>query len=266
MQFCSITYKGDTMFKRTKHHRRALGIIILVLVLSTVLYAAVSYGQLYPAIGSMLYPTNHAHEILNSTNHHVNTSRNGVGTHPDGKGIIFANRTANTYPNESGTYPNYAPKRDNGNGTMISIIGSNNRSGQASMCAAPGCSRIVFNRTVFLQNAKVISESTYLKGYDYLVLKTVKILYSNYTFNISQLSYVRLNAESSLSNSSIIILNETPSANTATKTTRDVVEIGGTNATDSIVYPKGELELSAGNMNISDPIALQIELNITPVT
>ena len=124
---------------------------------------------------------------------------------------------------------------------------------------------ILLNKTIFLQNATVASESIYMRGSNYLVLKTVSIAYSNYTFNISQASYIKLKVEASQKDSSVILLNEPFLSDALANASQQVLEINGTNATISGIYQPGRLKLSVGNMNTTSRIAVQIGLNITPV-
>ncbi len=246
---------GDTM-KKTKYHARALGIIIVLSILLPILYGAISYGQIYVHNGSISVASNHTNPSNSSS----------LGEHK-----ANPRATNNNLDNSSNDLQllNYT-------GINASIIsagasdannkGGSNPSAQTGPSSAPSMPRpILLNKTIFLQNAVVASESIYMRGSNYLVLKTVSIAYSNYTFNISQASYIKLKVEASQKDSGVIMLNEPLPSDALANSSQQVLEINGTNATISGIYQPGRLKLSVGNMNTTSRIAVQIELNITPV-
>ncbi len=251
---CAQCLLGD-MMKKTKYHSRALGIIIVLSILLSMLYGAISYGQIYVHNSSIPVVSNHTNPS-NSSN---------LGEHKANP------RATNNLDNSSNDLQllNYT-------GINASIIstgasytenkGSNNSSVQTGPSNAPPMPRsILLNKTIFLQNATVASESIYMRGSNYLVLKTVSIAYSNYTFNISQASYIKLKVEASQKDSGVILLNEPFLSDALANASQQVLEINGTNATISGIYQPGRLKLSVGNMNTTSRIAVQIGLNITPV-
>ena len=171
--------------KKTKYHARALGIIIVLSILLPILYGAISYGQIYVHNGSISVASNHTNP----------SNASNLGEHKTNL------RATNNPDNSSNDLQllNYT-------GINASIIsagasdannkGGSNPSAQTGPSSAPSMPRpILLNKTIFLQNAVVASESIYMRGSNYLVLKTVSIAYSNYTFNISQASYIKLKVE-----------------------------------------------------------------------
>ncbi|MGC8537611.1 MAG: hypothetical protein ACP5MZ_01330 [Candidatus Micrarchaeia archaeon] len=243
--------------KKTKYRARALGIIIAISVLLPILYGAVSYGQIYMHAGGAPVIANH----INSSNPSgagtpkgkVNSSAIGSA---HGSNVQFLNRTAIDAANITSTSSSNSTNYGSNNYSLVSKP-------NPAMPYAP--MPVLLNKTVFIRNATVASQSTYLRGSNYLILKTVSIAYSNYTFNISRVSYVKLTAEASQRDSGILVLKELPPSNVFANESQQSFEMNGTNATISGIYSPGQLLLSIGNMNTTNRIAVQIWLNITPV-
>ena len=246
---------GD-MMKKTKYHARALGIVIAIPIIALMLYGAISSGQIYPHSEGMPVSTSHINYSNSSSHrmHELNSS--AIGNGHNGSKVQFLNRTS---ANATGALA--AGNRSGmGNDNYNSSTKAGFNTGRATIPKST-----LFNKTLFLQNATVASQSTYMKGSKYLILKTVNIAYSNLTFNISQVSYVKLTAEANQKNSGVIIFGESSLANASENASQQVLVMTGTNATVSGVYSPGRLQLSVGNTNTTDRIAIQIELNITPV-
>ena len=249
---CSL---GD-MMKKTKYHARALGIIIVIPIIALMLYGAISSGQIYTHPKGMQVPTSHINYSNQSSPgmHEANSSAIGNGH----------NNSQEQFINHTAANATSALAASN-----HSITGNDNYNSSAKArfnTSTPGAPKsTLFNKTLFLRNATVASQSIYIKGSKYLILKTVSIAYSNFTFNISQVSYVKLAAEANQKNSGVIILGESPLANASENASQQTLVITGTNATVSGIYSPGRLQLSIGSTNTTDRIAVQIRLNITPI-
>ena len=210
--------------KKTKYHARALGIVIAIPIIALMLYGAISSGQIYPHPESMPVPTGYINYSNSSSHgmHAVNSSTTGNGH--NGSRVQFLNHTSANATGALAVGNSNSAGSDNYNSSTKAGFNT----GRATITKST-----LFNKTLFLQNATVASQSTYMKGSKYLILKTVNIAYSNLTFNISQVSYVKLTAEANQKNSGVIIFGESSLANASENASQQVLVMAGTNATVS---------------------------------